>query len=78
MDRKKIVLIILISVIVVVIASSIIPIFVKIPRPELEQNPVRPPQQTQPLHQTGNLRNPRHHSHHSHHRDQMKTSRSRP
>ncbi|MEI6292992.1 MAG: hypothetical protein WCP36_04885 [Methanomicrobiales archaeon] len=42
MDRKKIVLIILISVIVVVIASSIIPIFVKIPRPELEQNPVRP------------------------------------
>ncbi len=44
MDRKKIVLIILISVIVVVIASSIIPIFVKIPRPDLEQNPVRPPQ----------------------------------
>ena len=30
--------------IVVVIASSIIPIFVQMPRPELEQNPVRPPQ----------------------------------
>jgi len=44
MDRKKIVLIILISVIVVVIASFIIPLVVKVPRPESEQNPVRPPQ----------------------------------
>lgn len=44
MDRKKIVLVILISVIVVVIASFIIPLYVKVPRPEMEQSPVRPPQ----------------------------------
>ncbi|MEI6841548.1 MAG: hypothetical protein WCK53_09795 [Methanomicrobiales archaeon] len=44
MERKKIILIILISVIVVVIASFVIPLAVKVPRPELEQNPLRPPQ----------------------------------
>ncbi len=44
MDKKKIILIILISVIVVVIASFVIPLVVKVPRLELEQNPVWPPQ----------------------------------
>jgi tellurite resistance protein TehA-like permease len=44
MERKTIVLVILISVIVVVIASFIIPLVIKMPQPGPGQNPVRPPQ----------------------------------
>jgi tellurite resistance protein TehA-like permease len=55
MDKKNLVVIILISVIILVLASLLIPILLKVPQTGPEQNPgqnLPPPQQARPVQQS--------------------------